>query len=159
MVYESDVGYRKMSKNILIIGAGGQIPQVLIPLLQEKPELHLTLFGRHAADLPYTNVTKVSGDSRNLTDLIKVMKNQDAIYMNFDNKKVTEIVIDAIYKTGVKRIIQAVVLSVYGEVTEPFAIWNSRMMGGSVAHNRGVESLEVSDLDYTYILYAHDLAL
>lgn len=92
-----------MSKNILIIDAGGQIPQVLIPLLQEKPELHLTLFGRHAADLPYTNVTKVSGDSRNLTDLIKVMKNQDAIYMNFD------------------------------------------------AHNRGVESLEVSDLDYTYM--------
>ena len=140
-----------MNKNILIIGAGGQIPQVLIPLLQEKSELHLTLFGRHAADLPYTNVTKVSGDSRNLTDLIKVMKNQDAIYMNFDNKKVTEMVIDAIYKTGVKRIIQAGVLSVYGEVTEPFAIWNSRMMGGAVTHNRGVESLEVSDLDYTYM--------
>lgn len=95
MVYESDGGYRKMSKNILIIGSGGQIPQVLIPLLQEQPELHLTLFGRHAADLPYTNVTKVSGDARNLTDLIKVMKNQELIYMNFDNKKVTEIVIDA----------------------------------------------------------------
>ena len=151
MVYESDVGYRKMSKNILIIGAGGQIPQVLIPLLQEKPELHLTLFGRHSADLPYTNVTKVSGDARNLTDLIKVMKNQEVIYMNFDNKKVTEIVIDAMYKTGVKRIIQAGVLSVYGEVAEPFAIWNSCMMGGSVAHNRDVESLEVSDLDYTYM--------
>lgn len=89
--------------------------------MQEQPELHLTLFGRHAADLPYTNVTKVSGDARNLTDLIKVMKNQEVIYMNFDNKKVTEIVIDAMYKTGVKRIIQAGVLSVYGEVAEPFA--------------------------------------
>ena len=40
--------------------------------------------------------------------------------MNFDNKKVTEIVIDAMHKTGVKRIIQAGVLSVYGEVAEPF---------------------------------------
>ncbi len=79
------------------------------------------------------------------------MENQDAIYMNFDNKKVTEIVIDAMHKTGVKRIIQAGVLSVYGEVAQPFAIWNSRMMGGAVAYNRGVESLEVSDLDYTYM--------
>ena len=111
-----------MSKNILIIGAGGQIPQVLIPLLQEQPDLHLTLFGRYAADLPYTNVTKVSGDAGNLTGLINVMKNQDIIYMNFDNKKVTEIVIDAMHKTGVKRIIQAGVLSVYGEVAEPFAL-------------------------------------
>ncbi len=111
----------------------------------------MTLFGRHAADLPYINVTKVSGDARNLTDLIKVMKNQDVIYMNFDNKKVTEIVIDAMHKTGVKRIIQAGVLSVYGEVSEPFAVWNSRMMGGSVAHNRGVEALEVSNWDYTYV--------
>jgi nucleoside-diphosphate-sugar epimerase len=151
MVYESDVGDRKMSKNILIIGASGQIPQVLIPLLQEQPDLHLTLFGRHAADLSYKNVTKVSGDAGNLPELIKVMENQEVIYMNFDNKKVTEIVIDAMHKTGVKRIIQAGVLSVYGEVAEPFAVWNSRMMGGSVAHNRGVEALEVSDLEYTYM--------
>ncbi|MDT2640290.1 NAD(P)H-binding protein [Enterococcus dongliensis] len=140
-----------MSKNILIIGAGGQISEVLIPLLQEQPDLHVTLFGRHAANLPYSNVTKVSGDAENLSDLIEVMKNQDIIYMNFDNKKVTEVVIDAMHKTGVKRIIQAGVLSVYGEVAEPFATWNSRMMGGSVAHNRGVEALEVSDLDYTYM--------
>lgn len=140
-----------MSKNILIIRAGGQIPQVLIPLLQEQPDLHLTLFGRHAADLSYTNVTKVSGDAGNLPELIKAMENQEVIYMNFDNKKVTEIVIDAMHKTGVKRIIQAGVLSVYGEVAEPFAVWNSRMMGGSVAHNRGVEALEVSDLEYTYM--------
>lgn len=140
-----------MNKNILIIGAGGQIPQVLIPLLQEQPGLHLTLFGCHTAKLPYTNVTKVSGDAGKLTDLINVMKNQDVIYMNFDNKKVTEIVIDAMHKTGVKRIIQAGVLSVYGEVAEPFATWNSHMMGEAVAHNRGVEALEVSDLDYTYM--------
>ncbi len=50
--------------------------------------LILFLFGRYAADLPYTNVTKVSGDAGNLTGLINVMKNQDIIYMNFDNKKV-----------------------------------------------------------------------
>ncbi|WP_346767026.1 NAD(P)H-binding protein [Listeria monocytogenes] len=96
-------------------------------------------------------MTKVSGDAGKLTDLINVMKNQEVIYMNFDNKKVTEIVIDAMHKTGVKRIIQAGVLSVYGEVAEPFATWNSHMMGGPIAHNRGVEALEVSDLNYTYM--------
>lgn len=34
---------------------------------------------------------------------------------------------------------------------EPFATWNSKMMGGSVAQHRGNEALEASDLDYTYM--------
>ncbi|WP_241655708.1 NAD(P)H-binding protein [Enterococcus casseliflavus] len=122
----------------------------MIPLLQELPDLHLTLFGRHDADLSYTNVTNISGDAGILPELIKVMKNQEVILINSDNKKVTELLIDAMHKTGVKRIIQAGVLSVYGEVAEPFAVWNNLMMGESVAHNRGVEALEVSYMDYTY---------
>ena len=126
--------------NVLIIGAGGQIPEVLIPLLQEQSDLKLTLFGRNADSLPYENVTKVTGDAGNLADLVKAMAHQDVVYMNFDNKKITEVVIEAMHKTGVKRIIQAGVLSVYGEVAEPFAAWN-----------RGIEALEASDLAYTYM--------
>ncbi|WP_242596596.1 NAD(P)H-binding protein [Enterococcus plantarum] len=137
--------------NVLIIGAGSQIPEVLIPLLQEQANLKLTLFGRNATHLPYTDIAKISGDASNLSDLINAMQNQDIVYMNFDNKSVTEMVIRAMSQTGVKRIIQAGVLSVYGEVSEPFATWNSRMMGGTVAHNRGIEALEISDLDYTYM--------
>ncbi|MFR3683822.1 MAG: NAD(P)H-binding protein [Enterococcus sp.] len=137
--------------NVLIIGAGGQIPEVLIPLLQEQDQLSLTLFGRNAASLPYENVTKISGDAGSETDLVNAMQNQDIIYMNFDNKKITEQVIKAMHQTGVKRIIQAGVLSVYGEVAEPFATWNTRIMGNNVARNRGVEALEASDLDYTYM--------
>lgn len=79
------------------------------------------------------------------------MQNQDIVYMNFDNKKITEVVIEAMHTAGIKRIIQAGVLSVYGEVAEPFSKWNSQMMGGRIAHNRGVEALEASDLDYTYM--------
>ncbi|MBO0458122.1 NAD(P)H-binding protein [Enterococcus hulanensis] len=137
--------------NVLIIGAGGQIPEVLIPLLQEQKELKLTLFGRNVTSLPYDNVTKISGDAKDVTELVSAMQNQDIVYMNFDNKKITEVVIEAMHTAGIKRIIQAGVLSVYGEVAEPFSKWNSRMMGGSVAHNRGVEALEASDLDYTYM--------
>lgn len=136
---------------VLIMGAGGQIPAILIPRLQAEPTLKLALFGSDAANLPYDNVTKVSGDASQLDDLIKVMKNQDAIYMNFDNLAITKLVIKAMHETGVKRIIQAGVLSVYGEVAEPFATWNSKMMGGSVAQHRGNEALEASDLDYTYM--------
>jgi nucleoside-diphosphate-sugar epimerase len=137
-------------KKILIIGAGGQIPTVLIPLLQHH-EVALTLFGSNAETLPYEKVTKVSGDASKLADLAKVMPEQDLVYMNFDNQKVTEVVIQSMQANGVKRIIQAGVLSVYGEVAEPFATWNSRMMGGAVARNRGVVALEASDLDYTYM--------
>jgi nucleoside-diphosphate-sugar epimerase len=138
-------------KKILIIGADGQIPAVLIPLLQQYHEVALTLFGSNAETLPYEKVTKVSGDASKLADLAKVMPEQDLVYMNFDNQKVTEVVIQSMQANGVKRIIQAGVLSVYGEVAEPFATWNSRMMGGAVARNRGVVALEESDLDYTYM--------
>ncbi|WP_436645110.1 NAD-dependent epimerase/dehydratase family protein [Latilactobacillus sakei] len=48
------------------------------------------------------------------------MQNQDAIYMNFDNLAITKLVIEAMHETGVKRIIQAGVLSVYGEVGRTF---------------------------------------
>lgn len=140
-----------MIKNILIIGAGGQIPCILIPLLQNQEGIHLTLFGRHATDLHYTNVTKISGDASNLSDLVIAMKNQDLIYMNFDNKKITETVIEAMKETGIRRIIQAGVLGVYGEVAEPFSIWNNRMMGSSKIEDRGIEALESSNLDYTYM--------
>lgn len=137
--------------NVLIIGAGGQIPAILIPRLQAEPTLKLTLFGSNAANLPYDNVKKVSGDASRIDDLIEVMQNQDAIYMNFDNLAITKLVIEAMHETGVKWIIQAGVLGVYGEVAEPFAPWNSRMTGGAVAANRGNEALESSDLDYTYM--------
>jgi len=137
-------------KKIVIIGAGGQIPTVLIPLLQ-KLDVKLTLFGRNAASLPYTNVDKISGDAHNLDELVKVIAKQDIVYMDFDNKEVTKLVVEAMHKTGVKRIIQAGVLGVYGEVAQPFASWNNQMMGGNIVHNRGIEVLETSDLDYTYM--------
>lgn len=35
-------------KNVLIIGAGSQIPKELIPLLQEQSDIELTVFGRTA---------------------------------------------------------------------------------------------------------------
>lgn len=136
--------------NVLIIGAVGQIPAILIPRLQAEPTLKLPLFGSDAANLPYDNVTKVSGDASRIDDLIEVMQNQDTVYMNFDNLAITKLVIEAMHETGVKRIIQAGVLGVYGEVAEPFAPWNARMTGGVVAANRGNEALEASDLDYTY---------
>ncbi|MBS7576368.1 MULTISPECIES: NAD(P)H-binding protein [unclassified Enterococcus] len=138
-------------KKVIIIGAGGQIPEVLIPLLQEQDDVELTLFGRSASKLPYENVTKISGNASNLSELEYALVGQDIVYMNFDNKAVTDVVVEAMEKTDVKRIIQAGVLSVYGEVAEPFATWNSRMMGGRVANNRGIVTLEASDLDYTYM--------
>ncbi|MBF2563035.1 NAD(P)H-binding protein [Listeria seeligeri] len=136
---------------ILIIGAGGQIPHFLIPLLQKQTDSEITLFGRNATKLNYDVARKISGDAGNLADLIPAMENQDIIYMNFDNKQITEVVIQGMQKTGVRRIIQAGVLSVYGEVGEPFATWNTRMLGGEVARNRGIEALETSNLDYTYM--------
>ncbi|WP_313510926.1 NAD(P)H-binding protein [Enterococcus sp.] len=136
---------------VLIIGAGGQIPRYLIPLLQAQTAITVTLFGRHADALPYDGLRKITGQADQLSDLVEAMQGQDIVYMNFDDKAITELVITAMHQTGIRRIIQARVLSVYGEVAEPFAAWNTRMMGGAVAKGRGIEALEASDLDYVYL--------
>lgn len=96
--------------------------------------------------LHFSDVTQLSGDVNDIDPLIAAMKNQDVIYMNFDNKAVTNIVVEAMQKTGTKRIFQAGVLGVYGEVSEPFATWNSQILGRSIASGRGNEVLEASDL-------------
>lgn len=137
--------------NILIIGAGGQIPEYLIPMLQKKVDMNLTLLSRNADLLPYEGVTKVTDQASKLKDLLDVMAGQDVVYMNFDDKSITEVVIEAMKATGVKWIIQAGVLGVYGEVVPPFEAWNSRMLGGSIAYGRGNEALEASDLNYLYM--------
>lgn len=111
-------------KKILIIGAGGQIPRFLIPMLKEQTDLELTLFGRQAEKLSYPDVIKISGNAGHLSDLTPALRGQDAVYMNFDDKAVTKVVVEAMQLAGVKRIIQAGVLSVYGEVVDPFAKWN-----------------------------------
>lgn len=78
-----------------------------MPLLQEQDDVELTLFGRNASKLPYENVTKILGNASNLSELENALKGQDIVYMIFDNKAVTDVVVEAMGKTGVKRIIQA----------------------------------------------------
>ena len=136
---------------LLILGAGGQIPRYLVPMLQAQTNIDITLFSSHAASHHFSDVTQLRGDVSDIDQLMAAMKNQDVIYMNFDNKAVTRVVVEAMQKTGIKRIFQAGVLGVYGEVAEPFATWNSQMLGRSIATGRGNEVLEASDLDYTYM--------
>ncbi|GAP00362.1 NAD(P)H-binding protein [Fructobacillus ficulneus] len=138
-------------KKLLILGAGGQIPKFLVPMLQEQTDFDLTLFGSHAGDLPYQNVHKITGNASDPYQLVAALSDKDAVYMNFDNKEVTEKVVSVMQEKGVKRIIQAGVLGVYGEVTEPFATWNAQMLGRRVATGRGNEVLEDSNLEYTYM--------
>ncbi|UQS82664.1 NAD(P)H-binding protein [Bombilactobacillus folatiphilus] len=139
------------SKNLLIIGAGGQIPRYLIPMLKEQTELQLTLFSSHADDLPYQNVQKITGDANDFKQLSHAMKNQDAVFMDFDKKSTTQLVVQAMEVNGVQRIIQAGVLGVDNEVVEPFWSWNQQILGITAAKNRGNEVLEASNLDYTYM--------
>lgn len=129
--------------NILIIGARGQIPRYLIPLLQKETNANITLFSRHTNQLYYDNVNKITGNAGDIDDLVNAMEGQHFVYMNFDDKAITDKVIKAMHQAGV--------LAVYGEVAEPFATWNARMLGSRIAKGRGNESLESSDLDYVYM--------
>nr|WP_239374581.1 NAD(P)H-binding protein [Snodgrassella gandavensis] len=63
-------------KNILILGASGSLPKVVIPVLLQNPEIKLTLFARHTHELmPLADnrVTIVQGDATSLTQLEKIL--------------------------------------------------------------------------------------
>lgn len=141
--------------NILILGAAGQISRQLTERLLKERNDHLTLYARNAqARLgQYVNndsVTIVDGDFSNEALLEKVMPGQDVVFVDSDHDTVP--IMKAMKKAGVKRIIIAGVLGVYGEVGGKFGEWNRSMIGGVSAERKAnLQAIERSGLDYTYM--------
>ena len=137
--------------NVLIIGAGGQIPEILIPRLQ-KENYNISLYGRNVTRLSYQNVVKFDGDVTRASqeELSKIVANQGFIYVNFDNKMALENLSQVIKPT--QRIIIAAALGVHDEVVGEFGTWNKRMMGSGIdRHKESFAVLEASEMNYTYL--------
>ncbi|MQW23288.1 MULTISPECIES: NAD(P)H-binding protein [unclassified Lactococcus] len=137
---------------VLIIGAGGQIPEILIPRLK-KENIEITLYGRNASQLSYQNVTKIDGNVTNpkeIDQLCKVVEGQDFIYINFDNEEALKNLVKVVSTR--QRIIVAAALGVHDEVVGAFGKWNKRMMGAGIdRHKKSFAVLEGSSLNYTYL--------
>lgn len=143
-------------KNILVLGATGQIAKWAVEMLANQEDIQQTLFVRDAkklAKIP-NNAKVVQGDVLNLEQLTLVVKDQDIVYANLagELEAQTQNIIAAMKEAGVKRIIFINSLGIYDEVKGKFGEWNTKEIGAYLGpYRKAADLLEASNLDYTIL--------
>ncbi|KID42368.1 NAD(P)H-binding protein [Fructilactobacillus fructivorans] len=145
-----------MAKKVLILGAAGQIPSIVIPKLLKETDVDMTLLARNAksrltASDPERE-TIVDGDINDTSKLTDVMKGQDIVFSDVPHAEAMSSVIKEMDQAGVKRLIVAGLLDVDDTVVGPFKKWNNDMIGsGYPDTKKAYQELLDSDVDYTYL--------
>ena len=106
---------------VLILGANGQLARKTTKVLLEQTDADLTLYLRRSGRLanPDPDRTRVvEGDVLDAAALRAVMSGQDIVYANLagDMARQARAIIDAMHKTGLKRLIFVSSMGIYGEV-------------------------------------------
>ncbi|MCW3108134.1 MAG: hypothetical protein JWQ09_2640 [Segetibacter sp.] len=133
-------------KNVIIIGASGSLAASVIEELQQKNEVHLTLFLRNKnrlrnRNLPNTKI--VEGDVMDYPTLKDAIKGQDIVYVNLAGnlEAMAKNIVKAMNETGVKRIIAVSSIGVYVTPLKPVL----------VPYRKLADVIEVSGLEYTIL--------
>lgn len=148
---------RDHMKNVLILGASGQIAQWVIKFLANKKDIKLTLFVRDANKINVKNIRNaqvIVGDVLNLESLQQAMQGQNIVYANLagEMEQQTQNIIQAMHKNEVKRLISINSLGIYNEILGKFGEWNTREIGQYLPpYRRSADLIEASDLDYTIL--------
>ena len=101
-------------KNIIIIGASGNISSKVIDILVKKDNIKLTLFLRNKNRLKNEDISSckiIEGDALNFQDLKKAISGQDIVYVNLAGNLslMSQNIVRAMKETGVKKVIFIVV--------------------------------------------------
>ncbi len=145
------------SSNVLILGAGGQIAQQVIPMLQGKDHLKITLFLRKPSQVKgkkSAGMQVIKGDVMHTQELNAAMHGQDIVYANLAGEvdKMAQHIIQSMEKNNVKRLIFVTSLGIYDEVPGAFGEWNKSMIGKYIGpYKKAAAVIESSGLDYTII--------
>jgi saccharopine dehydrogenase-like NADP-dependent oxidoreductase len=92
-------------KNVIILGAGGQIARRVIDILVKRDDINLTLFLRDKSRLRNKDVSKsriIEGDVLNFDQLKEAMAGQDVVYANLagDLEAMVKNIVRAMDETG-----------------------------------------------------------
>lgn len=144
-------------KNVLVLGATGQIAQWAIDFLQNQPYIFLTLFVRDKnklATLSMTNTRIIEGDVLNIDQLTDAMKDQDIVYANLagDMEGQTQNIVAVMNTLNIQRLISINTLGIYDEVPGNFGEWNNKEIGEYFpSYRKSADLIESSNLDYTIL--------
>ena len=143
-------------KNVLILGAAGQIAQWAVRLLANRDDVQMTLFVRDAkklSDLP-RNARVIEGDAMDADALAAAVQGQDLVYANLagDVDEQADRYVAAMEAAGVKRLVAINSLGINDEVPGAFGEWNRKEIGAYLPpYRRAADTIEASSLAYTVI--------
>jgi uncharacterized protein YbjT (DUF2867 family) len=133
-------------RNVIILGASGNIAKHVVDILVPKQNINLTLFVRNKKRLRNKDVSKcriVEGDVLNFNQLKEAIKGQDIVYVNLtgDLEAMAKNIVKAMEEIGAKRII----------AVSSIGIYDSPLRSVLKPYRRLADVIEASDLDYTIL--------
>lgn len=145
-------------RNVLILGASGQIAQWVVKALADAPDVRQTLLLRDPKKLTGhepANAQVVIGNVLDKKLLKAAVTGQDIVYANLigeDLDKQAQAVIAAMQAAGVKRLVFVLSLGIYDEIPGKFGEWNHAIIGEDLKHyRRAADAVEAAGLDYTIV--------
>ncbi len=105
-------------KNVIILGASGNIAKHVIDLLVKKDDINLTLFLRNKNRLRSNDVSRcniIEGDVLDFNPLKEAIAGQDIVYANLsgDLEAMATNIVKAMKETRVKKLIFICSISIY----------------------------------------------
>lgn len=145
-------------KNVLILGASGQIARWVVDALAHEPGVQQTLLLRDPKKLTGSepaNAKVVIGNVLDKKLLRQAVSGQDIVYANLtgeDLDKQAQAVIAAMQAEGVQRLVFVLALGIYDEVPGQFGEWNNATIGEDLKpFRRAADAIEASGLAYTIV--------
>ena len=133
-------------RNVIILGASGNIASHAIKMLLDLDDISLTLFVRKKSRLQIKDVSQfniIEGDVLNYEQLKAAISGQDIVYANLsgDLGLMAQNIVKAMNETAVKRIIFISSIEIYDVPLKPVLR----------PYRQAADVLEASDLDYTIL--------
>ena len=133
-------------KNVIILGASGNIARDVIDILVKKDDLNLALFLRNKSRLRNNDISKcriIEGDVLDFNRLRKAIAGQDIVYANLagDLEAMAKNIVRAMDETGVKKLV----------FISSIGIYDVPLRSVLKLYRRAADVIEASDLDYTIL--------
>jgi uncharacterized protein YbjT (DUF2867 family) len=133
-------------KNVIILGAGGNIAEHVIDILVKKKEINLTLFLRNKNRLRNKDISQCSfieGDVLNIDQLEEAIAGQDIVYANLsgDLEAMAKNIVKAMNVKEVKKLIFISSISIYDVPLKPVL----------KPYRKAADLIEASNLEYTIL--------
>jgi len=133
-------------KNVIILGASGNIAKQVIDILVKKDNIKLTLFLRNARRLRNIDGSKcriIEGDVMEYDQLKEAIAGQDIVYANLSGEleSMAKNIVNAMKEKGVRNLVFISSIGIYEIPLKP-------VLG---PYRKAADLIEASDLEYTIL--------